>query len=272
MSTATLRGRTVLAVGCGSPDGAVNNGLAAARALAGAGAAVCVVDRDATAVDHTLAALPATPDGRTHTGALADVTDSAAVAAAVAHCSQTLGAPDVLHHNVGIVVNGSVVDLDESAFRAALDVNVVGAFLVLKHVLPGMIAAGSGRIITVGSIGGMRWTGYDYPAYAASKAALAELTASVGLAHAHQGIRANTIAPGLIETPLVRSQVARPGQDVDALLAARHATSPTGRMGTPEDVADLAVFLAGPGSRYLNATTIPVDGGLVHSTTGTSRT
>ena len=128
-----------------------------------------------------------------------------------------------------------------------------------------MRTAGHGSIVTVSSAGGLRWMGYDYPAYAASKAGLIELTNAVGMRYAKDGIRANSIAPGLIDTPLIRTSIADHHGTVDEMIAARNAASPTGRMGTPEDVANAAVFLASPESSYVNATVIPVDGGLIHS-------
>jgi NAD(P)-dependent dehydrogenase (short-subunit alcohol dehydrogenase family) len=198
------------------------------------------------------------------TTVVADVGDEDSLAAAFAHCADRLGAPTVLHYNVGIVVNGGVDTLDTDGFRRALDINLTGAFSAIKHALPHMRAAGTGSIITVSSVGGMRYMGYDYPAYAASKAGLIELTKVVGAQYAAEGIRANSIAPGLIETPLIHRSISGHYDSVEDMLAARHAQSPTGAMGRPEDVADLAVFLASDESAYINSTLIPVDGGLTH--------
>ena len=157
---------------------------------------------------------------------------------------------------------------EKVAFEAAVGASFVGgrSFAAMKHVVPHMRAAGRGSIITVASTGGMRWMGYDYPAYAASKAALIELTNSVGLRYAREGIRANSISPGLIETPLIRTSITGHYGSVEEMLAARHAASPTGQMGQPEDVGAAAVFLASQESRYINATCVPVDGGLIHTT------
>src|SRR5699024_2159495 len=196
--------------------------------------------------------------------AVADVCDEDSLAAAFDHCAATLGPPTVLHFNVGIVVNGGVDELATDGFRRAIDINLTGAFSAVKHALPHMRQAGHGSIITVSSVGGMRYMGYDYPAYAASKAGLIELTKAVGAQYASEGIRANTIAPGLIETPLIHSSISGHYDSVEDMLAARHSQSPTGRMGRPEDVADLAVFLASSESAYINSTLIPVDGGLTH--------
>lgn len=270
-----LTGKVVMAIGCGTPDGQVNNGFAAVKAFLAAGARVCIVDRDQAALDHARTALGqvhAGPDslGGTHdlespvTTVVADVGDEDSLSAAFDHCAQTLGDPTVLHYNVGIVVNGGLETLETAAFAKALDINLTGAFSAMKQALPHMRRAGGGAIITVSSVGGMRYLGYDYPAYAASKAGLIELTKAVGAQHAAEGIRANSIAPGLIETPLITNSISGHYDSVEDMLSARHALSPTGRMGRPEDVAGLAVFLASEDAAYINSTLIPVDGGLVH--------
>jgi len=288
--TGRLVGTTIIAIGCGTPDGEVNNGFAAAIGFLREGAKVCIVDRDPRALDEATRALAeaAAADGEpdrdtgadrvpgtgVHLGGVdldsqlttvvADVGDEGSLAAAFAHCADRLGGPTVLHYNVGIVVNGGVDELDTDGFRRALDINLTGAFSSIKHALPHMRAAGHGSIITVSSVGGMRYMGYDYPAYAASKAGLIELTKVVGAQYASEGIRANSIAPGLIETPLIHRSISGHYGSVEEMLAARHAQSPTGKMGRPEDVADLAVFLASGESAYINSTLIPVDGGLTH--------
>ena len=267
-TTGRLTNEVVVAIGCGTPDGQTNNGLAAARAFLAEGARVCLVDRLPQALEEARRVLleedPQAADRLTE--AVADVVDDAQLAAAIDAAAALFGPPTVLHYNVGIVVNGGVEELEVDAFRRALDINLTGAFAAMKHVVPHMRAAGRGSIITVASTGGMRWMGYDYPAYAASKAALIELTNSVGLRYAREGIRANSISPGLIETPLIRTSITGHYGSVEEMLAARHAASPTGQMGQPEDVGAAAVFLASQESRYINATCVPVDGGLIHTT------
>lgn len=261
-----LTGTTIMAIGCGTQGGEVNNGFAAATAFLREGARVCIVDRDPNALDEAtrvLGEMAADLESQLTT-VVADVGDEDSLAAAFDHCADRLGGPTVLHYNVGIVVNGGVDTLDTAGFRRALDINLTGAFTAVKHALPHMRAAGTGSIITVSSVGGMRYMGYDYPAYAASKAGLIELTKVVGAQYASEGIRANSIAPGLIETPLIHRSITGHYDSVEDMLSARHSQSPTGKMGRPEDVADLAVFLASDESAYINSTLIPVDGGLTH--------
>lgn len=266
MTPGRLREETILAVGCGSPSGQTNNGLAAIRAFLVEGARVCIVDRAPDALDSAEQTLreemPEAAD-RIITQ-LADVKDDGQMESASRACAEGFGGLTVLHFNVGVVVNGGIEKIDATDFRSALDINLVGAFTAMKHALPYMRRAGRGSIITVSSVGGMRWTGYDYPAYSASKAGLIELTKTVGSKYAREGIRANSIAPGLIETPLIHSAIVDHYGSKDEMIAARHAASPTGQMGTPEDVANAAVYLASQESRYVNSTVLPVDGGSLH--------
>lgn len=266
MTRGRLREEIILAVGCGSAGGQTNNGLAAIRAFLAEGARVCIVDRAPDALDSAkqvlLEEMPEASDRiNTHQ---ADVTDDAQMESASRTCAEGFGGLTVLHFNVGVVVNGGIEKIDATDFRSALDINLVGAFTAMKRSLPYMRSAGRGSIITVASVGGMRWTGYDYPAYSASKAGLIELTKTIGSRYAHERIRANAIAPGLIDTPLLHSAIVGHYESHEEMTAARHAASPTGQMGTPEDVAHAAVYLASPESRYVNSTVLPVDGGSLH--------
>ena len=259
-----LSNQVVLAIGCGTPDGQINNGLAAALAFGIRGARVFIVDRSETAL--RLASEQLSQRGITHATAQADVSDDDSLAAALADCKSDFGDPSVLYYNVGIVKDGGPTDITTQDFMTTMQVNVVGAFAAIKLVLPAMIQSGYGRIITVSSVGGIRAVGYNYPAYSASKAALIELTKSVGIAYAKSGIRANTIAPGFIASPLVTQSLGGNYSSHADMLAQRNAASPTGEMGRPEDVANAAAFLVSEAADYINATLLPIDGGLIHTT------
>lgn len=256
----TLAGRVALVVGAGAgPDG-VTNGQAAAVRYALSGATVAAVDVSADAVERTRALVNEL--GGACTAHVCDATDGAQVEALVGDVVSAHGRVDVLHNNVGATVLGDPVDLDPQAWQRGFALNVDTAFLTLKHVLPHMLAAGRGAVVNVSSVAALRDVGYPYPAYMASKAALNQLTVSVALTHARRGIRANTVAPGFMDTPLVRAQLASQAGSIEELLATRHAASPTGRMGTCWDVANAALFLAGDGAAYVNGVCLPVDGGL----------
>ena len=255
-SNFNLAGRTAIVFGAGSSGDGLSNGEAAARAYGLAGAMVAVVDRNASEAERV--AKEITVAGGLAIAVAADVTDESQVAAAVRTVCQRAGAPDILHNNVGVATMGSVLELDLEAWDAAVRLNLTSAYLTARHVLPGMLERGRGCIVNVSSTASIRDTGYTYPVYNATKAGVNQLTVSLALTYAGRGIRSNAVLPGLIDTPLVSQQITN---DADA-LAARHAASPTGRMGSPWDVANASVFLASDAAAYVNGVCLPVDGGL----------
>ncbi|MEJ1112332.1 MULTISPECIES: SDR family NAD(P)-dependent oxidoreductase [unclassified Kribbella] len=257
-----LEGRVAVVIGAGSSGGGlsngssngVSNGEAATLAYADAGAAVAVVDRNPDEA-HRVAAV-VEKRGGIALPVTADISSEDDVMAAVAAIVAEFGAPHVLHNNVGIVHLGSIIDTGTEAWNTSIAVNLTGTYLTCRHILPHMLSAGRGVITNVSSVAAIRDTGYVYPAYSATKAAVNQLTVSLALTYAAQGIRVNALLPGLIDTPLAQLL-----NDPQA-LAARHARSPTGRMGSPYDVANAAVFLASDHASYINAVCLPVDGGL----------
>jgi NAD(P)-dependent dehydrogenase (short-subunit alcohol dehydrogenase family) len=251
-----LDGRVVVVFGAGSSGPGLSNGEAAARAYAAAGAVVAAVDRDPDEAHRV--AKEITAAGGAGTAVVADVTDEGAVSAAVTAVARDLGVPHVLHNNVGAARVGSVLETDLPTWNDALALNLTSAYLTCRHVLPLMLDAGRGVVVNVSSLAAIRDTGYVYPAYSAAKAGVDQLTVSLALTYADRGIRANAILPGLIDTPLVRTQITGD----PAAMAARHRASPTGRMGSPWDVAHAAVFLASDRAAYINGVCLPVDGGL----------
>lgn len=242
--------------GAGSSGDGLSNGEAAARAYGLAGASVAVVD--VSAEEAARVADEIVSAGGVAHAITADVTSEAQVSSAVAITNGELGVPVILHNNVGVARLGSVVDMDPEEWEAAVRLNLGSVYLTSRHVLPGMLHESSGVIVNVSSVAGIRDVGYVYPVYNATKAAVNQLTVSLALTYASRGIRANAVLPGLIDTPLVRSQLTAD----PARLEARHASSPTGRMGSPWDVANAAVFLASDAASYVNGVCLPVDGGL----------
>jgi NAD(P)-dependent dehydrogenase (short-subunit alcohol dehydrogenase family) len=173
-----------------------------------------------------------------------------------------LGRIDILHNNVGISSAGGPVEASEESWDRVMDVNVKSMFLTCKCVLPVMVEQGRGAIVNISSLAGIRWTGYNYSSYYASKAAVINFTRGVAIEYAARGIRANTILPGLMDTPHIYQQISRYYGTVDEMVAARNKISPTGRMGTAWDIANAAVFLASDDAAYVNGVALPVDGGL----------
>jgi NAD(P)-dependent dehydrogenase (short-subunit alcohol dehydrogenase family) len=157
---------------------------------------------------------------------------------------------------------GGPVELTEEQWDTVLDVNLRGAFLTCKHVLPVMVRQGKGAIINISSVAAIRYTGYPYAAYYAAKAGVNQFTVGLALQYARQGIRANAIMPGLMNTPLIHQQISGQYTDAAAMVKARDEACPMGRMGTAWDIASAAVFLASDEAQYITGVCLPVDGGL----------
>lgn len=255
-----LEGRVAVVFGAGGDPDGVTNGQAAALTYARAGAMVVAVDLSTDAAERTASAVA--EQGGEALAVTADATDEDSVARAAEAAVSTCGAIDVLHNNIGMTTLGDPVDLAYDEWRRSFTVNVDTVFLTAKHVLPTMRAQQRGAIVNVSSVAAIRDVGYPYPAYMASKAAVNQVTVSLALTHAAQGIRANAVAPGFMDTPMVRRQLHSQANSIDELLAKRHAASPTGRMGTCWDVANAALFLASDAAAYVNGVCLPVDGGL----------
>ncbi len=252
--------RVVLVLGAGSSGPGWGNGKAAAVLYAREGARVVAVDVRAEAAEETRDIIRG--EGGQAIACVADVTSSEALASVVRQTLTAYGQLDVLHNNVGITSMGDPIEASEESWRRALDVNLTSAFLACKHVLPVMLKQGRGAIVNISSIAAEVVTEYPYFSYYASKAGLNQFTRALAIQYARQGVRANVVMPGLIDTPLIYSQIAGSYGDQEAMVAARHARSPTARMGTAWDVAHAALFLASDEARYINGVCLPVDGGL----------
>jgi NAD(P)-dependent dehydrogenase (short-subunit alcohol dehydrogenase family)/ketosteroid isomerase-like protein len=195
--------------GAGSIGPGWGNGKAAAVLFAREGARVLAADINIEAARETKGLIEA--EG----GVCEAVSGNAAVAADVAAitdvCLSAFGRIDVLHNNVGIVEVGGPVETTEESWDRVNDVNLKSMFLTCKHVLPHMERQGRGAIVNIASIAGIRWLGVPYVSYAATKAAVIQFTRVVALQYARCGIRANSILPGLMNTPMVHApEVVRP--------------------------------------------------------------
>lgn len=253
--------RTALVLGAGAAEAGPGNGAAIAIRLAEQGAVVFAADKDIEAARRTQR-LAQQAGGRCEV-IEADVCEEASVQNAVRAAQAVSGTIDILVNNVGVVMHGGPEELSVEDWDRSFALNTRSAFLALKHVLPLMGKAGRGAIVQVSSVAGARAGGTPFCAYSASKAALNALGMSVAMQYAARGIRCNNILLGMMDTALVRQQlaVAHP-QGLEHLLATRNAVCPTGAMGTPWDAADAAVFLASDAARYINGADIFVDGGL----------
>lgn len=257
-----LQDRSVVIFGGGSRGARLNNGLAASTVYAREGAAVTIVDRDEAAVGDAVAAIREGDAEARVQGVVADATDSGSVEAAVSAAARFGRGLDVLHNNVGIASMGGPMEMSLEEWERVHRVNLTSVFLTCKHALPLMLERGRGSIVNIASIGGMRYIGYDYPSYAATKGGMIQFTQHLALQYAARGIRANCVSPGYIETPMIFDQISGNYDSVEQMVAQRNALSPTGRMGEPFDVAHAALFLASDEAKYVNGVNLPVDGGL----------
>jgi NAD(P)-dependent dehydrogenase (short-subunit alcohol dehydrogenase family) len=260
--TGRLAGKVALVTGAGSVGPGWGNGRASAVRFAQEGATVFAVDLNREALEETAARFDG-PEGSI-IPLQCDVTDTAAVETIVSTCVEQAGRIDVLVNNVGGSRAGGPVEMTEEEWNSQLEFNLTTTFLTCKHVLPHMKEAGAGAIVNTASTSGIRWTGAAQAAYAASKAGVIAFTRSVAVQHAPLGIRANTVIPGQLHTPMVEVRLAgqRSGGDVDKLLEQRLSRIPIGFMGDGRDTANVALFLASDEARFITGTEIVVDGGM----------
>ena len=257
---ARLKDRVALVFGAGSVGPGWGNGKASAVAYAREGAVVVCVDVNEAAAQETVSIISG--EGGKALAFACDVTNEHQVKIVVDAVLAAHGRIDILHNNVGTTKMGGPPDITLEDWRRQIDINVTGAFLACRHVIPVMQAQGKGVITNISSAAGLRYTGYPYASYYAAKGAVNQFTVGIALQYAAQGIRCNAILPGLMDTPLIHTQIAGQYADTSDMLAKRHAASPTGRMGTGWDIANAAVFLASDEAAYINAVCLPVDGGL----------
>ena len=253
-----LAGQVVAVFGAGSRADGLSNGQAAALTFARAGAAVACIDLDGSAAEHVAEQI--VREGGAAIAIQADVTDEDDVIRVFSTTRTEWEPPSAVHNNVGVALAGAVTDLDRHQWDRGLALNLSSCYLTARHALPAMLDRGKGAIVNVSSTASIRDTGYVYPVYNAAKAGVNQLTISLALTYAAQGIRVNAVLPGLIDTPIGRQVT--DANDLDKAMATRHAASPTHRMGTPWDVANAALFLLSDRAAYVNGVLLPVDGGL----------
>jgi len=254
-----LENRVAIVFGAGSVGEGWGNGKATAVQYAREGALVMAVDIDPAAAAQTAAIIR--DEGGSASTFTCDVTRAEQVDAVVSAVERDFGRIDILHNNVGLPTMGSITELDEATWRSTMDANLTYMFLTCKRVLPVMVRQQRGVIINISSIAAVRYTGYPYPAYYAGKAGVNHLTASIAMEYAKQGIRANAIMPGVMDTPHIYKNISGQYGSREEMVARRHALCPTGRMGTGWDIAHAAAFLASDDARYITGVSLPVDGG-----------
>jgi len=230
-------------------------GRATALRFAAEGAAVVVAERDAASGEATAASIR--DGGGRAVFQLADVTSSADLARAVALAESEFGALHILFNNAGIMPgeDASILDTDEAVFDRVIAVNLKGVFLGCKVGIPALLRAGGGSIINMASLVAVMGSATSQVAYTASKGGVLSMTREIAVEFARQGIRANALCPGPVNTPLLETLLAEP-----AARARRFVHLPMGRLAEAEEIANAALFLASSESSYVNGATFLVDG------------
>ncbi len=238
-----LKGKRALVTGAGA-----GIGRASAIAMAREGATVIATDRDAAA----LATLTA-PGIETR---VLDVRDPAAIAAAVADVRPV----NVLLNCAGFVAAGTILECDDDQWDFSVSLNMTAMHRMCRAFLPGMLDAGGGSIINVASAVGAYMAAPNRYVYAATKAGVVGMTKSIAADFITRGIRCNAVCPGTVESPSLEARLRATG-DYDAARAAFIARQPIGRIGTPEEIAALVLYLASDESSYTTGVAHVIDGG-----------
>ena len=253
--TGKLAGKTAVVTGAGS-----GIGRAAAVLFAREGAAVAVVDLNAEAAKDTAGEIAAS--GGTALPVVANVADRLQVTSAFEQIRNEYRRVDVLYNNAGVNSAGSVIDATEDDWDRSFAVNAKGTFLCSQAAAPGMVAAGGGSIINQGSVAALAGIA-NFASYCAAKGAVVALTRSMSVDLAPRGVRVNVICPGTVYTPLMEPMLrARGGGDMAAGLALTVAKYPIGRLGTPAEIAAVALFLASDDSSFMTGSVVTADGGM----------
>ena len=237
-------------------------GRAIALRFAAAGYAVGVAGRNDEAIRAVASEI--SQAGAEAFAVRCDVTEKQSIVEAIAESDRRLGPTDVLVNNAGIADSAPFATMDDALWERMLAVNLTGTYHCMRAVLPGMFERRRGRVINIASVAAR--TGFAYTAaYCASKHGVLGLTRAVALEAAGKGVTVNAICPGWVDTDMTRESVARivkkTGRSTADARAAIEKMSPQNRLIQPEEVAALAVFLAGPDAHGINGQALSVDGG-----------
>jgi NAD(P)-dependent dehydrogenase (short-subunit alcohol dehydrogenase family) len=219
---------------------------------------VAMIDLDTAGLSRTRTQIE-NFGGTAHPFAL-DLSDPLAVGSVTREIAVTIGAPEVLVNVAGIGVTATVLETSDEDWRRVLAVNLTGPFLTTRATLPLMLDRGSGVIVNVASVGGLVGLARR-AAYCASKAGLIGLTRAIAVDHAREGIRCVAICPGAVETEWIERILAS-APDPTAARDAMAARQLDGRMGTPDEIAAMVSFVAGPAGRFVNGAALVIDGGM----------
>lgn len=254
-----VQGKVAIVTGAGSVGEGIGNGKAAAILYAREGAKVLLVDYRLEAAEETKAIID--KEGGECIALQADVSQSGDCKRIIETCIEWRGKVDILHNNVGIELPGGLDETTEESWDRTLDVNLKSMFLLCKFAVPYMQRQGGGAIVNISSINAIRTLPALSLSYGVSKAGVIALTREIAVQYASQGIRANAILPGMMNTPFVVAALTEAyGSDVTKMTRKRDALCPTGKQGESWDIAFLALFLASDEAKYITGTSVIVDG------------
>lgn len=253
MSEGRFRGKAAIVTG-----GASGIGKTTAERFLEEGARVAVMDISDEACGAASAELKA--KGYDPLFITGDVSKAKDVDRMVDEAVQTLGRVDVLFNNAGILVEGTIEQVTEEAWDRIMSVNVKGAFLMCKKVIPLMLKQGRGAIVNNASCSGLVGD-RNAIAYNTSKGAVVLMTKCLALDYAQKGIRVNCVCPGEIDTPMFRQEARYRNKPVEEYRKELCEYHPIGRLGVPREVADAVLFLASDDASFVTGTALSVDGG-----------
>jgi NAD(P)-dependent dehydrogenase (short-subunit alcohol dehydrogenase family) len=233
-------------------------GRATALRLARDGYEIAMMDLDAAGLAKTRTQIQRA-GGRAHCFQV-DVCDPLSVGSVTRKVAVTVGPPQVLVNVAGIGVAATVLETSDEDWSRVLAVNLTGPFLTTRAILPLMLDRGTGVIVNIASVGGLVGLARR-AAYCASKAGLIGLTKAIAVDHAREGIRCVAICPGTVETEWI-GKILASAPDPAAARDAMAARQLDGRMGTPDEVAAMVSFVAGPHGRFINGAALVIDGGM----------
>jgi NAD(P)-dependent dehydrogenase (short-subunit alcohol dehydrogenase family) len=248
-----LQDKVAVITGAGSGMGRV-----AAQLFAGQGAKVVVAEFGEEAGAETVRLVESA--GGSATFVRTDVSNEASAKGMIDHALSTFGRVDVLYNNAGVMpeADHSVIDTDVATWDQVMAVNVRGVFLGCKYAIPAMVEQGAGSVINIASFVALLGCSVPQDAYTASKGAILSLTRSLAVQFGPKGVRSNAICPGPVETPLLMDWLVKD----EKAKQIRLARNPTGRFGKPEEIVNMAIYLASDESRWTNGASLVVDGGI----------
>lgn len=262
MTARDFDGQTAVVIGAGAIATGIGIGRAISIALARGGAHVVAADASLASAEETVALIR--EEGGQAEARVVDVLDDDSLTGLIAGVDRDRGRIDILQCNVGLGKSGPSDQTSAADWRRISDANLTSLHVAAQAALPAMRRQGRGVITVTSSIASIRHVGYPHLAYGATKAGANQFARALAVELAPEGIRVNAIVAGLIDTPRIGVTLAKSyGSQTEAeMRAARARQCPMGRMGSPWDIAEAAVFLASDRAGYITGTEIVVDGGL----------